>query len=85
MGPCFRAAQFDAPLQRSEGLVGVDRRGGTEPVSGEEHEVERFEPAAVLLRGVVPVFDLAVGGFVEFSFEKFGQQVVVDLFHKFGF
>ncbi|MFR5935064.1 MAG: hypothetical protein ACLUGU_05350 [Alistipes shahii] len=56
-----------------------------EPVSGEEHEVERFEPAAVLLRGVVPVFDLAVGGFVEFSFEKFGQQVVVDLFHKFGF
>ena len=23
--------------------------------------------------------------FVEFSFEKFGQQVVVDLFHKFGF
>ena len=85
LGPCFRAAQFDAPLQRSEGLVGVDRRGGTEPVSGEEHEVERFEPAAVLLRGVVPVFDLAVGGFVEFSFEKFGQQVVVDLFHKFGF
>jgi len=48
-------------------------------------EVERFEPAAVLLRGVVPVFDLAVGGFVEFPFEKFGQQVVVDLFHKFGF
>ena len=85
LGPCFRAAQFDAPLQRSEGLVGVDRCGGTEPVSGEEHEVERFEPAAVLLRGVVPVFDLAVGGFVEFSFEKFGQQVVVDLFHKFGF
>ena len=85
LGPCLCAAQFDAPLQGSECLVGVDRRGGPEPVSGEEHEIERFEPAAVLFGSVVPVFDLAVGGVVEFSFEELGQQVVVDLFHKGGF
>lgn len=42
------------------------------PVPGEKHEIERFEPAAVLFGGVVPGFDLAVGLFVEFSFEERG-------------
>ena len=64
--------QFDAPLQRPERLVGVDRCGRPEPVPGEKHEIERFEPAAVLFGGVVPGFDLAVGLFVEFSFEERG-------------
>ena len=86
--PSFRnraSCGRDARAQPLEGGPGVRFRGGFEAVGREKYEIERFEPMAVRFRSVVPGFDLAGGGLVEFPFEECCQQIVVDLFHVVGF
>ena len=78
---CGAPVRLDAPTQRLPGEIGIDRGCGRQAFAREENEVEPFQPAAVLVGGVVPSFDLGRGRGVEFSSQKFDQQRIVDFDH----